>query len=74
MLGPIKLNNYPDAISVHQEERLAHVVVGVTLQELLAEPDVEALVVLPLQLVALSPKTVHGEIFASFEARKSEIY
>ena len=33
---------------------LAHVLVGVALQELLAEPDVEAIVVFALQLVTLS--------------------
>jgi hypothetical protein len=58
--------SYSDTISVDDKEGLAHVLVDVTLEELLPEPNVEAVVVLRLQVVALAAKTVHSLIFLFF--------
>jgi hypothetical protein len=52
--------SYSDTISVDDKEGFAHVLVDVALEELLPEPNVEAVVVLRLQVVALAAKTVHS--------------
>ena len=51
--------HYPDTIPVNHEEGLTHVLVAVAFEELLTEPDVEAVVILGLQFVAFPPNTVH---------------
>ena len=50
---------YPDTIPVNHEEGLTHVIVTVSFEELLTEPDVEAVVVLGLQFVAFPSDAVH---------------
>jgi hypothetical protein len=60
-------DSYSDTISVDDKEGLAHVLVYVALEELLPEPNVEAVVVLRLQVVALAAKTVHSLKFSFFK-------
>ena len=58
----IGVSTYPDALSVDHEYRPAHgivLAVGVALEELLREPEVEALVVGLLQFVAIGTKGIH---------------
>jgi hypothetical protein len=53
-------DSYSDTISVDDKEGFARVLVDVALEELLPEPNVEAVIVLRLQVVALAAKTVHS--------------
>jgi hypothetical protein len=60
-------DSYSDTISVDDKEGFARVLVDVALEELLPEPNVEAVIVLRLQVVALAAKTVHSLKYSFFK-------
>lgn len=56
------LDRLPHTISVEHKKRFAHILIILALQELFTEPDVEATVVLRLQLAAFRSNGIHPEI------------
>ena len=52
--------SYSNTISVDKKKWFAHVFIRISLEKLFTEPDVEAVVVLAFQLIALATQAVHG--------------
>ena len=61
MSNQSKMNlSYSNTISVDKKKWFAHVFIRISLEKLFTEPDVEAVVVLAFQLIALATQAVHG--------------